>query len=326
MKRILIIVPDGGMLFEAAGIADILMRANLHLSMSADPSRYRISLATTQSHQVIHGQSGLNLLADLKLAELDPRETWDTIMITGRGDSAEEGAMVVDFIRLAAPQARRVVAICGASLLLAEAGLLDGRRATSHWRLLDTLQSHYPLVRVESGPLYIQDGPVWTSGGVSSGFDLTLALVEDDAGFSVARDVAQDMVMYLRRPGGQMQFSRFHLQSASETGPIGELQNWICAHLAADLSVEKLAAEVAMSPRNFTRVFTRETGVSPARYVAEARLTAARQRLEQSTETLERIALATGFGNSINLRRSFERQLHLTPGEYRQRFHCRKMA
>jgi transcriptional regulator GlxA family with amidase domain len=136
MKNFLVIVPDGGMLFEAAGIADILMHANLHLPVGIDQPRYRVSIATTQSHQVIHGQSGLNLLADLKLAELDPRQAWDTIMITGRGDSVEEGNMVVDFIKLAAPQARRVVSICGAAILLAEAGLLDGRRATSHWRLL----------------------------------------------------------------------------------------------------------------------------------------------------------------------------------------------
>ncbi len=326
MKTFLIIVPDGGMLFEAAGIADILMRANQHLPVGGDQQRYRVSLATTQSHQVIHGQSGLNLLADLKLADIDPRNAWDTIMITGRGDTAEEGNMVVDFIKLAAPQARRVVSVCGGAMLLAEAGLLDGRRATTHWRLLDTLQSRYPLVHVEGGPLYIQDGCMWTSGGVSSGFDLTLALVEEDFGFSVARDIAQDMVMYLRRPGGQMQFSRFHLQAPGGLGVIGELQRWIRENLADELAVEKLAERVAMSPRNFTRVFTRETGVPPARYVAEARLAAARERLEQSHDTLERIALATGFGSSINLRRSFERQLHLTPGEYRQRFHCRKLA
>lgn len=325
MKHFLVIVPDGGMLFEAAGIADILMHANLHLPVGVDQPRYRVSIATTQSHQVIHGQSGLNLLADLKLAELDPRAAWDTIMITGRGDSVEEGNMVVDFIRLAAPQARRVVSICGGAMLLAEAGLLDGRRATSHWRLLETLQTRFPRVQVEGGPLYIQDGPIWTSGGVSSGFDLTLALVEEDFGFSVARDIAQDMVMYLRRPGGQMQFSRYQLQQTS-TGPIHDLQSWIRANLAKDLSVEKLAERVAMSPRNFTRVFTCETGASPARYVAEARLAAAREQLEQSRATLESIALDTGFGSSINLRRSFERQLHLTPGEYRQRFHCRKMA
>lgn len=188
------------------------------------------------------------------------------------------------------------------------------------------MQATYPKINVEGGPLYIQDGPIWTSGGVSSGFDLTLALVEDDYGFSLARDVAQDMVMYLRRPGGQLQFSRYNLHQPGASGPINELQRWILQHLTADLCVENLAEKVAMSPRNFTRVFTRETGASPARYVTEARLAAARQRLEQTTEPLDRIAEKSGFGSSINLRRVFEKQLHLTPGEYRQRFHCRKMA
>lgn len=326
MKRFLIIVPDGGMLFEAAGIADILMQANRLRADETQQPRYRVSIATTQPHQVIHGQSGLNLLADFRLPELDPREPWDTIMITGRGNNEEEGTAVVDWLRLAAPHADRVASICGGAMLLAETGLLDGRRATTHWRLLETMQSRYPLVKVEGGPLYIQDGPIWTSGGVSSGFDLTLALVEEDYGFTLARDIAQDMVMYLRRPGGQLQFSRYHLQQTESIGPFSELQSWILENLTEDLSVEKLAERVAMSPRNFTRVFTRETGVPPARYVAEARLAAARHRLEQTRETLESVAAATGFGNSINLRRIFERQLQLTPGEYRQRFHCRKMA
>ncbi|SFR07203.1 Transcriptional regulator GlxA family, contains an amidase domain and an AraC-type DNA-binding HTH domain [Enterobacter sp. kpr-6] len=326
MKTFLIIVPDGGMLFEAAGIADILMQANrLHIDEAASP-RYQITLATTQLHQVIHGQSGLNLLADYRLPQLDPREPRDTIMITGRGLSEEEGDAVVDWLRLAAPHARRVVSICGGALLLAKAGLLDDRRATTHWRLLEEMQTRYPRVQVESGPLYVQDGPVWTSGGVSSGFDLTLALVEEDYGFTLARDVAQDMVMYLRRPGGQMQFSRFQLQNADTSGPMAGLQRWILDNLAGDLSVEKLAEQVAMSPRNFTRVFTRETGASPARYVAEARLAAARHRLEQTRDTLSRVAVDTGFGSSINLRRLFEKQLKLTPGEYRERFHSRKLA
>ncbi|HBZ3185514.1 TPA: helix-turn-helix domain-containing protein, partial [Klebsiella pneumoniae] len=215
---------------------------------------------------------------------------------------------------------------CGGAMLLAQTGLLDGRRATTHWKLLETMQAEFPQIRVEGGPLYIQDEHIWTSGGVSSGFDLTLALVEEDYGFSLARDIAQDFVMYLRRPGGQLQFSRYNLQQTATQGPINDLLAWLLENLTADLSVDKLAEKVAMSPRNFTRVFTRETGASPARYVAEARLAAARQRLEQTHETLDRIAEQTGFGSSINLRRLFEKQLNLTPGEYRQRFHCRKMA
>lgn len=326
MKKILIIVPDGGMLFEAAGIADILMQANRLHPEGLAHTRYRIIITTTQPHQVIHGQSGLNLLADYRLPELDPREPLDTIIITGRGMNEQESTAVVDWLHLAAPHARRIASICGGAMLLAQTGLLDGRRATTHWQLLETLQAQYPSIQVEGGPLYIQDGPIWTSGGVSSGFDLTLALVEDDYGFTLARDVAQDMVMYLRRPGGQLQFSRYSLQQPGTAGPIGEVQSWILQNLTADLCVENLAEKAAMSPRNFTRVFTREAGVSPARYVTEARLAAARQLLEQTRDPLERVAEQSGFGTSINLRRIFEKQLHLTPGEYRQRFHCRKMA
>lgn len=191
MKKILIIVPDGGMLFESAGIADILMQANrLHADGALAP-RYRVAVATTQPHQVIHGQSGLNLLADHRLHEVDPREPLDTIIITGRGQNEQEGTAVVDWLRLAAPHARRIASVCGGAMLLAQSGLLNGRRATTHWKLLDAMQSAFPAVRVEGGPLYIQDGPIWTSGGVSSGFDLTLALVEEDYGFSLARDIAR---------------------------------------------------------------------------------------------------------------------------------------
>ncbi|WP_192456989.1 GlxA family transcriptional regulator [Musicola keenii] len=326
MKKILIIVPDGGLLFESTGIADILIQANQLYAEGLARPRYQVDIATTQPHQVIHGRSGLNLLADHRLHELDPREPLDTVIITGRGQSEQEDVAVVDWLRLAAPHARRIASVCGGAMLLAQTGLLNGRRATTHWRLLEAMQSTFPNVKVEGGPLYIQDGPIWTSGGASSGFDLTLALVEEDYGFSLARDVAQDLVMYLRRPGGQLQFSRYHLQQPNGSGPISDLQAWLLENITADLCVEALAEKVAMSPRNFTRVFTRETGVSPARYVAEARLAAARQRLEQTTDTLDNIALQTGFGNSINLRRIFEKQLHLTPGEYRQRFHCCKMA
>jgi transcriptional regulator GlxA family with amidase domain len=161
---------------------------------------------------------------------------------------------------------------------------------------------------------------------VSAGFDLTLALVEDDYGFALARDVAQDLVMFLRRPGGQSQFSRHLLNQARKPGPIRDLQSWILDNLTDDLSVERLADRVAMSPRNFTRVFARETGTPPARYVEEARLDAARQRLEQGAEGLEQVALATGFGNGLNLRRVFERNLQLTPTEYRERFCSHELA
>jgi transcriptional regulator GlxA family with amidase domain len=326
MRSFLIIVPDGGMLFEAAGIADILMHANRMQPEDSPKLRYQVTIANTQPHRVARGQSGLNLLADHRLADLDPTEERDTIVITGRGISEDEGAAVADWIRLAAPRARRVVSICGGALLLAQAGLLDGRRATTHWRLLDTLQTSFPRVKVEKGPIYVQDGTIWSSAGVSAGFDLTLALVEEDYGFALARDIAQDLVMFLRRPGSQTQFSRFFLTQVTKPGPIRELQGWILENIADDLSVETLADRVAMSPRNFTRVFSRETGTPPAKYVEEVRLDAARRRLEQGAEGLEQVATATGFGNGLNLRRVFERNLQLTPSEYRQRFCSRSLA
>ncbi|VTT28097.1 transcriptional regulator [Klebsiella pneumoniae] len=323
MHTFLIIVPDGGMLFESAGVADILMQAN-RLRAHAD-AFYHITVATTQPHRVIHGQSGLNLLADQRLLDLDPSEQRDTIMVTGRGLTEEENTGVADWLRLAAPHAGRVTSVCGGAMLLAQAGLLEGRRATTHWRLMEALQTRFPNVSVQNGPLYVQDGTVWTSGGVSSGFDLTLALVEDDLGFDLARCVAQDLVMYLRRPGGQAQFSRYLLNQAAD-GPIAGLQSWMAANLSADLSVQSLAERVAMSPRNFTRVFTRETAISPAKYVEELRLSAARQRLEQTRDGVEQIACLCGFGSALNLRRVMERNLHVTPGEYRQRFAMRIMA
>ena len=326
MRTFQIIVPEGGMLFEAAGIADILMQANRLRSKDSQKQLYKVTIATTQPHRVVQGLSGLNLLADDRLSDLDPELERDTIMITGRGMTEEEGAVVVDWVRRAAPKARRVVSVCGGAFLLAQSGLLDRRRATTHWRLLDTFQSRFPKVRVQKGPIYVQDGSIWTSAGVSAGFDLTLALVEDDHSFILARDVAQELVMFLRRPGGQSQFSRYLLNQAKHPSPIRDLQSWILEDLSRDLSVEKLANRVSMSPRNFTRVFTRETGATPAKYVEEARLDAARQRLEQSSEGIEQVAATTGFGNSLNLRRVFERNLQLTPTEYRQRFCARRVA
>ena len=325
MRTILIIAPDGSLLFEAAGIADILGHAN-RLKPSSGAAPYEVAIATTQAHRVVHGASGLNLLADHRLSDLDPKRERDTIVIVGRGVSEDEGAAVAEWIRLAAPAARRVVSICGGAMLLAQAGLLDGRRATTHWRLLDALQSRYPNVIVERGPIYVRDGPIWTSAGVTAGFDLTLALVEDDYGFTLARNIAQELVMFLRRPGGQSQFSRYVIDQARNPGPIRDLQSWILEHLAEDLSVERLADRVAMSPRNFTRVFSRETGTPPARYVEEVRLDAARQRLEQGGGNVEQIARATGFGNGLNLRRVFERNLQITPTEYRERFSALEMS
>lgn len=327
MNSVLIIVPDGGMLFESVGVTDILMQANERNACSGQAQApYQVTIATTQMHKAVHGRSGLTLLADARLTELDPREKRGTIMVTGRGVDAEEDDAVASWLRMAAPYTQRIVSVCGGALLLAMAGVLNGRRATTHWRLLDYMAQTWPDITVERGPIYVHDGPVWTSAGVSSGFDLTLALVEADMGHAIAREVAQDMVMYLRRPGGQSQFSRYLPARAAKPGPIRDLQDWIQSNLAENLSVEKLAESLAMSPRNFNRVFLRETGTSPAKYVEHVRLDAAREYLERTREGIEQIALQTGFGSGINLRRVFERHLQVAPTTYRERFYASTMA
>jgi len=326
MRTFLIIVPEQGLLFEAAGVADILGWVNRQIAAGAPGAGYAVTVATTLRHRIVQGRSGLSLLADVCLADLDPAAGWDTVMVTGRGQSPQENGALADWIALAAPHARRLVSVCAGALVLAQAGLLDGRRATTHWQRLDQLEREYPSVRVERDPIYVNDGPIWTSAGASSGFDLTLALVEDDHGFAMAREVAQDLVMYLRRPGGQSQFSRYLAAQARSEGPIRDVQAWALENLSADLGVEKLADRAAMSPRNFSRVFAQQTGTTPARFVEEIRLEAARGRLEQGEESLDEVAAACGLGSALNLRRLFERQLGVAPSEYRERFGIRRMA
>lgn len=326
MRTFLIIIPEQGLLFEAAGVADILEWVNRQIAAGAPGPGYSVTVATTLRHKIVQGRSGLSLLADVCLADLDPGAGWDTVMVTGRGQSTPENGALADWIALAAPHARRVVSVCAGALVLAQAGLLDGKRATTHWQRLDQLERDYPAVRVERDPIYVKDGCIWTSAGASSGFDLTLALVEEDHGFDAARGVAQDLVLYLRRPGGQSQFSRYLAAQARSEGPIRDVQAWALENLAADLGVERLADRAAMSPRNFARVFARETGTTPARFVEGIRLEAARGRLEQGSESLDEVAVVCGFGSALNLRRVFERQLGVAPSDYRERFGSRRMA
>ena len=307
IRDILLVVPDEGMLLEPAGIADIFDQANRCLG-SAGPT-YRLSVSTTLRHRVIHGRSGLNLLADACLGDLDPAQSRDTII-----------SAIADWLRLAAPHARRTVSVCAGAFILAEAGLLDGRRATTHWVRAADLAAQYPAIMVEADKIYVNDGPIWTSAGASAGFDLALALVEQDLGTNVALAVSRQLVMYLRRPGGQSQFSRYLECQARDPGSIRELQAWVLENLGGDLRLEKLADRAAMSPRNFLRVFTRETGTTPARFVETIRLDAARQRLEQGRETVDQVAAACGFGTALTLRRTFERHLGVSPSEYRERF------
>ena len=210
--------------------------------------------------------------------------------------------------------------------MLAEAGLLDGLSATTHWRQCARLAAQYPAVSVESDPIFVRAGKIFTSAGVTAGIDLALALVEEDHGREVALAVARELVMFLRRPGGQSQFSVQMSAQVADREPIRELQRWMADHLGADLSVEALARRAAMSPRNFARVFTREVGATPGQFVEHSRVEAARRRLEESAEGVDSIASECGFGTRESMRRAFIRTLHVPPSAYRSRFHQKLSA
>jgi transcriptional regulator GlxA family with amidase domain len=316
-KSVLLVIPESGLLFEAVGIAEIFDQANRCLTEAYRRPIYKVTLATTAEEKIVRGRSGLRLVADTTLSQLDPTEPWDSIVVSGGGKGGRERGEIASWLRSAAPHCKRIVSACAGAFLLAEAGLLDGKSATTHWRVTKDLARRFPQVQVEPDPVYIKDGAVWTSAGASAGFDLALAIVEEDCGAKLAKEVAEYILLFLRRPGRQAQVSEFLRQQTSEIRPILEIQSWILEHLADNLSVEALAERAAMSPRNFTRVFTKEIGISPARYVETIRFEIAKQRLDQGMETIDQVAGACGFGTALTMRRVFERCLGIGPAQYR---------
>ncbi len=210
--------------------------------------------------------------------------------------------------------------MCTGSFFLAEGGLLDGLRATTHWSFVDRLRKKYPAISVDADAIFIREGNIWTSAGVTAAMDLALAIVEEDFSRDIALEVARDLVIYLKRPGGQSQFS-VHLSSQMTTHPtIRELQDWIMQHLRDDLNIPKLAARLAMSERNFARVFQRETHESPADFIERARFEVARRLLEENASPLKVIAVKTGFQTEEKMRRAFRKRIGVTPKAYRERF------
>lgn len=244
---------------------------------------------------------------------------WDTIMVSG-GDatrSMREFSEIVDWLQRVAPATRRITSVCSGAYFLAEAGLLDGRRATTHWSRTDHFARRYPKIRLDADRIFIRDGNVWTSGGITAGIDLTLALVEDDLGPEVARRTAQQLVVHQRRPGGQSQFSAL-VEMGGASGRFGELMDWMRANLSTPLSVERLAEQAAMSPRNFARAFTAETGTTPAKAVERLRLEAARTAVETGHAPIDHVAEAVGFGDPERMRRAFLRAYGQPPQALRR--------
>jgi transcriptional regulator GlxA family with amidase domain len=264
--------------------------------------------------------SGMRIVAERALRAVSGGI--DTLLVAGGIGTAAavRDAGLVRWVRAMAPRVRRLGSVCSGSFVLAEAGLLDGRRATTHWAWCDTLAKQFPTVTVAPDPIFVRDGNVYTSAGVTAGMDLALALVEEDHGRELALEVARQLVMFLRRPGGQSQFSAQLAAQTADREPLRELQAWIVEHPDADLSVPTLARRVAMSPRNFARVFTREVGMTPARFVESVRVEAARRRLEESAHGVDSVAAACGFGTAESMRRAFLRIVRVPPAAYRHRF------
>ena len=246
----------------------------------------------------------------------------DTLIVAGGYGVREALAnrALIDWLKGAATQVRRTASVCTGAYLLAEAGVLDGKRATTHWRHCQAFADAYPKIEVEPDAIHVRDGNIYSSAGVTAGMDLALALVEADYDRTLALEAARNMVMFLKRPGGQSQFSAALAAQDEEEGPLGKLQLWILDNLDADLSVPTLADRVAMSPRNFARVFARRTGTTPAKFVEAARLESSRRRLEDTNAPVDGIAQDCGFGNAERLRKAFQRRFRITPQDYRRRF------
>jgi transcriptional regulator GlxA family with amidase domain len=263
--------------------------------------------------------SGLKIIADDVYGE--PNAEFDTLLIPGGGvDKALVNTPLIDWIKFMSPRVRRLASVCTGSFLLAEAGLLDGCKATTHWHYCAQLANDYPAVQVQPDRIFIKEGHIFTSGGITSGIDLALALLEEDWGRDLALYVARFLVVFLKRPGGQSQYSAYLTNEAGKHNELRELQTWIMTNIDLELSVELLAEHVAMSPRNFARLFVSETGMTPAKFVEMARIDHARHLLETSEYAIESVADKSGFKDPERMRRSFIRQLGVNPQSYRHRF------
>ena len=317
---VIVVYPDVQSL-DLAGPLEVFVGAHQLIATEGRRERgYRVTVASIDGAPLTTS-SGLEIVPTMSLADAPP--AIDTLIVAGGAgsDGASKNQALLDWIETTAPSARRVASVCTGAFVLAAAGLLDGRRATTHWAAAAELAKRYPAVEVDPESIYLRDGPVWTSAGVTAGMDLALALVERDLDRDAALTIARHLVLFLRRPGNQSQFSATLAAQQPEREPLREVQRYVVEHVSENLSIETLAERAHMSPRNFARAFRAETGITPGRYVERVRMEAARRALEDTSEPIATVAAACGFGTAETMRRAFLRALGVAPAEYRRRYH-----
>jgi transcriptional regulator GlxA family with amidase domain len=321
-RRMVFVAAPGTEILDLVGPLQVFARASdifIRQNPGAPPI-YSVEVVTTSFRRSFVANCGLRITANKTFREL--RGNINTLLVAGGSaiENDEVSAEVIRWLKTIAGRIRRIGSVCTGALLLARAGLLDGRRATTHWSWCEILSRRAPRAHVEPDPIFVRDKNVYTSAGVTSGMDLALALVEEDHGSQLALQVARNLVMYLRRPGGQSQFSAALSLQLTDRKPLRELESWVLDNLNKPLTVPVLAKQMAMSPRNFARIFAKEMKTTPAKFVERLRVEAARRRLEESPNSMETIAGECGFGNVNSMRNVFQRTIRIAPGQYRRHF------
>ena len=314
-KTIAILALPGVQLLDVSGPLDVFAEANVQ----ARREIYRLLIVgKTMAH--VRSSSGARLVPDLAIGDI--AEKFDTLLVAGCPNAAdvEPDDTVIGWLRQAATDARRYGSVCSGAFYLAATGLINGRRVTTHWAVAKQLARRYPEITVDEDAIHVKDGRLRTSAGVTAGLDLALALVEEDLGRDLALRVAAQLVMFFKRPGGQMQFSRKGEAALAGRSALQEVQRWVAANPAADHNVASLAKRLQLSPRHFARLFRSEVGITPAAWVESTRIGAARRLLEGGKDTPKQVAAQCGFADADTLRRAFVRQVGVTPADYRKRY------
>ena len=314
---------NGLQALDAVGPFEILFGANEILRKSV----YELHLFSEQG-QSVRGKSGMELGPCRPVSDIQQVGPLDTFFVPGGDDAFKEykKSTVLDLIRRQNDSVRRLCSVCSGSIILAEAGLLDGKRATSHWAVCNWMAENYPNILVDADAIYVKADKIYTSAGVTAGMDLALALVEEDFGHEVALKVARRKVMFMKRPGGQSQFSTQLKAQFQEKERDRNLAVWILNNIGTSLTVDRMAQEVGMSARSFARYFAKTFGETPARFVENCRIESARRLLEESDQTIDQVAVRCGFTSAEIMRRSFHRHLHISPADYRSRFSSQVQA